>query len=130
MNKKANLEKIFSVSFGIIFLSIIIFLFIYNLNYMLTSGEEEIIIDEKWIKRNGDNEKYLISSLDNQVFEITDSIYYWRFDSSNMYNYIKEGDKCFIKTQGFRFPLMSDYKNIIGADCNILVNIEDKNDKR
>ncbi len=89
----------------------------YSLGYALTIGEEAITIKEKWRKSSGDDDKYLVSSEDGQVFQITDTIIKWRFDGSNLYADLDEGDNCYILTQGWRFPLFSDYKNILEANC-------------
>lgn len=89
----------------------------YPMMYAFTTGEETITIKDKWVKYQGDSAKYLVSSEDGQVFQITDSIVNIRFDSSNLYAQLDKGDVCLIKTQGWRFPLFSDYKNIIEADC-------------
>ena len=110
MNKKANTGII-------IFLALITLIILvgigYSLGYALTVGEETITIKEKWVKYSGDDAKYLISSEDGQVFQITDSILKWRFDSSNLYAYLEQGETYNIDTQGWRFGFLSSYKNII-----------------
>ena len=88
----------------------------YPLSYAFTSGTETITVKEKWIKYQGNDAKYLISSGNGQVFEITDSIIRWRFDSSNLYADLDEGKTYDIKTQGWRFAIMSDYKNILEVE--------------
>lgn len=88
----------------------------YNLIYALTSGTETITIKEKWVKYKGEDAKYLISSEDGQVFQITDSFVKWRFDSSNLYAELEEKKTYEIETQGWRFGFLSDYKNIIKAN--------------
>jgi len=106
--------------FGAIIFIIILLLFlawpVYKLIYAFMTGEETITIDEKWVKYKGNDAKYLISSEDEQVFQITDSIIKWRWDSSNLYARLDEGKTYEIKTQGFRFPLFSDYKNILEVE--------------
>lgn len=89
----------------------------YSITYALNTGHETITIEEKWEKIDGGTSKYLVSSTNGQVFQITDTILMWRFDSSNMYASIKEGNTCNIKTQGWRLPILSDYKNILEIDC-------------
>jgi len=91
--------------------------FIYSVVYAFTINYETIIIEDKWTKYKGQDAKYLVSSTDGQVFEITDSWTQWRFDSSNTYAKLKQNQTCSIKTQGFRFGFFSDYKNIIHANC-------------
>lgn len=114
MNKKGEfLEVLGILVFGLLFFGAIG----YSLTYALISGQENIIIKEKWTKFSGQDAKYLVSSEDGQVFEISDSYIKMRFDSSNLYANIEEGQKCNIKTQGWRFGLFSSYKNILKADC-------------
>ena len=88
----------------------------YPITYALTSGEEIIIVKDKWVKYHGSDAKYLVSSEDGQVFEITDSIIRWRFDSSNLYADIDVDNSYDISYQGWRFAIMSDYKNILKAE--------------
>lgn len=116
METKANtyVIRLFLILFLILILSIVG----YSLGYALTTGEETITIKEKWRKSSGDDDKYLVSAEDGQVFQITDSFIKWRFDSSNLYAELDEGDTCAILTQGWRFPLFSDYKNILEASCD------------
>ncbi len=113
MNKKEDLMD------GVYFLVLVLVVLavfsgiIYSLVYATASGNEEITVKDKWTKHKGSTAKYLISSMDGQIFEISDSWLYWRFDDSNMYANIESGMTCEIQTQGFRFGFMSDYKNII-----------------
>lgn len=97
----------------LIALIIITLVIAYPLLYALTSGEETITVKEKWVKYNGNNAKYLVSSTNDQVFQITDSFVRIRFDSSNLYASLDEGECYVVKTQGWRFSFLSDYKNII-----------------
>ena len=115
MNKKAW----FGWVFLLFFIAFLIFIATvgYGLLYAFAEGSETITINEKWVKYSGDDAKYLVGSEDGQVFQITDTIIKLRFDSSNLYARIKEGQTCLIRTQGWRFPLFSDYKNILEADC-------------
>lgn len=114
-NKGEFFEVLMVLVVGLLFISWIG----YSITYALTSGQENIVIKEKWTKFSGQDAKYLISSEDGQVFEISDSYIKMRFDSSNLYSNIEEGQKCNIKTQGWRFGLFSDYKNILKANCVI-----------
>ena len=99
---------------GILLIIVIAVLLItYPVSYAFTSGEETITVKDKWVKYHGSDAKYLVSSEDGQVFEITDSIIRWRFDSSNLYADIDVGNSYDISYQGWRFAFMSDYKNII-----------------
>ena len=115
MNKKGLLGLI-----TIALICLVIFVVcvtVYSLSYSLTMGEETITIKEKWVKYQGGGAKYLTSSENGQVFQITDSILKWRWDSSDLYASLEENQNCNIKTQGWRFSFFSDYKNILEAEC-------------
>jgi len=104
---------------GLVFLLIAILVILpitYSLTYAFTTGSETITIKEKWVKYSGEDAKYLVSSEDGQVFQITDTYIKLRFDSSNLYAEIDEGETYNVKTQGWRFGLLSDYKNILSID--------------
>lgn len=109
MNKKGFLIGFIVVVIILLAVSTIV----YNVAYAFASGTEEITVKEKWIKYKGDDAKYLVSSEDGQVFEVSDSWIKWRFDSSNLYANIDEGETYNIKTQGWRLAFLSDYKNIL-----------------
>lgn len=108
MNKKGLVGLVFLI-IAVIGISVVI----YHLAYAFTTGTGTITVDEKWVKYSGDDAKYLVSSEDGQVFQITDTIIKLRFDSSNLYAEIDEGSTYDILYQGWRFALLSDYKNIL-----------------
>jgi len=118
MNKKGSLDMLVGI-IAIVSLVVLILIGIgYQILYAVTTGSETITIDEKWQKSVGDDgQKYLVSSTDGEVFEITDTFIKMRFDSSDLYAKLKHGQTCKIITQGWRFPFFSDYKNILEADC-------------
>ena len=66
--------------------------------------------------RMSDKNKYLVYTFDrsgeSRVFEITDSVLKWRFDSSDDYNRIEVGKTYRFTTGGYRIPILSMYPNI------------------
>ena len=64
--------------------------------------------------------KYLIYTIDDngivRVFENTDSIPHKKFNSSDIYARIQIGKVYTLRTVGFRLPVFSMYKNIIGVE--------------
>lgn len=106
MNKKGLIGILLVVVVAVLIMT-------YPISYALTSGEETITVKDKWVKYHGNDAKYLVISEDGQVFEVSDSIIRWRFDSSNLYADIDIGNTYDIKTQGWRFAILSDYKNIL-----------------
>ena len=72
-------------------------------------------VEDKAIKRYGDDDKYLVYT-DNGTYEITDSLVYWRWDSSDLYGKIKVGETYEAKVYGWRIPIFSSYKNIVSIE--------------
>ena len=54
---------------------------------------------------------YLIFT-DKGVFKITDQLFFGKFNSSDIYGFIKKDSTYIIKTYGKRIPLFSMYPNI------------------
>ena len=117
MNKKGWVGLFFAILVILVVVLAIVGGIAYYVMYSITIGEETITIKEKWVKYQGDDAKYLISSENGQVFQITDTLIKWRWDGSNLYASLEEGQTCRIKTQGWRFGFFSDYKNILEAYC-------------
>lgn len=59
--------------------------------------------------------KYLIFA-DAGVFENTDTLLHFKFNSSDIYNQMKEGEAYNVTTYGWRVPFLSMYPNIIKID--------------
>lgn len=116
INKKAQFDSIKIIVFFIIIAGILIYL-IYNVAYVLSQGDDQLTVKEKWVKYQGRDAKYLVSSTAGEVYEISDSWIFWRWNSSDLYAYLEPGMNCKIHYQGFRFPFMSDYKNILKVEC-------------
>ena len=95
---------------------IIIFLIgsvVYGIALRGTVESHEITINEKWIKYNGNDAKYLISDTSGDVYSIEDSIWFLTFDASDRYTQIKIGETYNTRTIGWRIKPLSWYKNII-----------------
>lgn len=87
------------------------------------SSEVECVVKDKWVKKNGDTDKYLVSC-DDEVYQITDNLFYGKFNSSDIYAELQVGKKYRLQVSGFRFGLTSSYKNI-----NEITLIEDGENK-
>lgn len=68
-------------------------------------------IEDKWTKRKNETDIYLVSCGD-KVYKISDLLFKWKFDSSDIYSKLKVGKTYEITTTGFRIPLISEYQNI------------------
>ena len=98
---------------------VILFLVIIQIGivslYYSSEEEIEMTITEKWIKGIDDGQKYLFSD-GNEVFENTDSIYIWKWNSSDFWVGIKEGHTYRIKIIGWRIPILSWYRNVVSYE--------------
>lgn len=71
---------------------------------------------ERVTYRSGDDthSKYLVYS-EGETFEITDTWSYMRFNSSDLYGRIHQGETYRMRVYGWRIPFFSSYRNIIEA---------------
>lgn len=80
----------------------------------------EITVNEKervtQSTAEGVDSKYLIYT-DEEVLENTDSVWYWKFNSSDYYGSLKEGETYKARVYGFRIPFLSWYRNIIELEA-------------
>lgn len=61
------------------------------------------------------NDTYLVYT-DKGTFEMTDSLAFLRFSTSDEWGKVKENTKYNIKATGWRLPLFSMYENIISIE--------------
>ena len=78
-----------------------------------TEQERTITINEKWTKYKNEDQKYLVSDTNGNVYQITDSLWYWTFDASNRYAKITPSQTYNVTLIGWRIPFISFYQNII-----------------
>ena len=107
--RKANMELIVSLVI-IIVLSLSKGFYTYG-----TSDEAVVTIEKSEMVLSKDKGKYLIFTKKSGVFENTDSWFRLKFDSSDMYNLLKEGKTYKIKYYGWRIGFFSMYPNIYDA---------------
>ena len=98
-------------------LAIIALIILWNFNektYTITITDKDRIT-----QRSGDTvtSKYLVFGEDEDgnslVFENTDALLRWKFNSSNIQGSLKIGKMYDITVVGFRIPIFSAYENII-----------------
>ena len=66
---------------------------------------------ERIVTKSGSS-KYLIFCK-NKVLENTDSLLYWKWNSSDMYNNLDKGKNYKLAVYGLRIPILSMYQNVI-----------------
>lgn len=99
----------------IIAITIAIILLIIPIAERASETTVTFTVEDKAIKRYSDDDKYLVYT-DNGTYEITDSLVYWRWDSSDLYGKIKVGETYEAKVYGWRIPIFSSYKNIVSVE--------------
>lgn len=89
---------------------------VYAVAYSQSDVAATITVDAKDIKYHENDAKYLISSSTGEVFEITDTMVFWRYDSSDLYFNMKEGHTYKCTVAGWRIPFFTMYRNILTAE--------------
>ena len=56
--------------------------------------------------------KYLVYT-STGVYENTDSLWYWKWNSADVYNDLEIGETYEVKVYGFRVPFLSWFRNIV-----------------
>lgn len=80
----------------------------------------EITVKDKYIKRSGETDLYLVVSNSGDTYKIEDLLWKGKFNSTDLYNQLDVGNKYKITVTGVRLQYFSMYKNI-----NKIEKIED-----
>jgi hypothetical protein len=88
----------------------------YPIAKYLTVETIEIKVQKTERITDGDESRYLIYTED-ETFENTDTILFWKFDSSDVYGHMKEGEIYRVKVTGWRWKITSSYRNILSVDA-------------
>lgn len=81
-----------------------------------TQESVEFTVKRQEVFYKDDSAKYLIFT-DVEVFENTDSLFAWKFDSSDLQSQLEAGKRCKAIVTGVRIPFLSSYRNILEANC-------------
>lgn len=82
-----------------------------------TVENRSFTVDDKWTKRNGESDLYLISTTNGDVLQNSDSLFHGKWNSSDIYARIQPGDRCTARTAGLRMQFFSAYPNILEVNC-------------
>ena len=95
---------------------VITLLFGYQTMYYLSSETIEITIKDKERITTGNAQnlesKFLVYTT-TEVFENTDSLLYFKFNSSDFQNNLEVGKTYKVRVAGWRIPFFSMYRNIV-----------------
>ena len=115
---KLNKKGEWGIIGGIIVILFILVALGYDFIYSITYSDTTIKVKDKWVDVQNKEGKYLIGTESGEVFIIQDTLINMRYDSSTLYNKISVGQTCKIHTNGWRLPILSDYRNILTAECS------------
>lgn len=79
------------------------------ISYMNTE-EQVILVTDKYVK--GEQGRYFVIDENGNAYIVKDLIFKGKFNSTDIYNQIKIGEKYKIETTGYRIRFLSQYKNI------------------
>ena len=103
----------------LIFILVFVFALCFGSAYIKVANQQTytVTVQSKDIKTVSNTGKFLVFCTDittgeSRVFEVTDSLFKWRFDSADTYNMIREGETYKFTTGGYRIPFLSMYPNI------------------
>jgi hypothetical protein len=65
----------------------------------------------------GISSKFLVYT-DGEVFENTDSLWYWKWDSADVQNELEVGQTYTVKVYGWRVPFLSMFRNVVEVNNN------------
>ena len=91
-----------------------------------TQTEVQFTVDhrERVISRNSEGKttaRFMIWGETEQgieVFQNTDSLLSFKFNSADLYGRMREGAECVAKVNGFRVPFLSMNRNILAVECD------------
>lgn len=93
---------------------------IWTCSLSFNDTQYTVTITDKERINNGDGSKYLVYCEDNDgnslVFENTDCVLRWKWNSSNVQGALKVGNRYTITVVGARIPIFSLYQNIISIE--------------
>lgn len=104
-----------NIKVAILLISLFAIIVGYPVAYTTSSEMVTFTVDEKFIKRHNESDRYLVSTTDGDVLENTDSVIFFKWNSSNIYAKLKKRHRYHAKVAGWRWPILSMKRNIISV---------------
>lgn len=115
-----KLKTILVVTGLLIAVGMLLVAFSRPFNKVSNRREITATVTDKEVKNKKEDSKYLVYTKDEngeiQVFEITDALFAWQFDSSDIYAGIEIGKTYLFDVGGSRNKFFSWYPNIYGYE--------------
>lgn len=110
---KKNYDFFSQKNMIIFFVVILLMVVIYSYSTQFT--KKITIKNLTYFRSSSKNSHNLISDENNNIYEISNSIWYMFFTSAELYSSLKDNETYIIKGYGLRIPLLGFYPIIIKA---------------
>lgn len=97
-----------------LFLGILCGIIIFNIVYLFSQETITVQVTDKERIVTSDSSYYLVFCV-GEVFQNSDSMLFFKFNSSDIQGKLERGKTYKIKVIGFRVPFLSMYRNILGV---------------
>jgi hypothetical protein len=77
-----------------------------------TYFEKSVTVKDKYVRVVDGRSLYMISDVDNQIYRIGKSIWYWKFDNAETWVSLNPNKKYNIKGYGWRIPFLHLFPNV------------------
>lgn len=103
--------------FGCLGLIAVFVLFGMVIKWVITGDHEAVTDTVVRVERvhDGASSRYMVYG-EAEVYQNTDSVFFGKFNSSDLYRDIKEGHSYRFEVVGWRVPFLSWYRNIIKVE--------------
>jgi hypothetical protein len=105
--------------FGLVLTLVILAVVVIGTAPYWTHGSKVVTVTGVTTKRmehsGKDQDVYLVFT-DDQTYRNSDTLYFFKFNSSDVQGKLIQGGRFRIEYYGFRVPVLSKYKNIIKAE--------------
>lgn len=99
--------------------AVVVFVLALGFQYWLSYGTEKTetirVVGKERIAEGNDG-KWVVYGADDQTYENTDAWFHNKSDSTNLQRKLVVGQTYKCKVNGFRFTLISSYKNILSCE--------------
>jgi len=97
-------------------IAVVIGLLFFGVAYKNSDGPATFTVKSKERVAGGDSSHYLIWTHEGEVFQVDDTIWFGRWDSSDLYGQLEVDQKYSGTVAGWRVPILSWYRNILEVE--------------
>ena len=96
---------------------------LYIIYSLITKFRKRIIVNDKFDMRQIDTNdgSFLVSDMDNNVYKISSSFWYFRWNLTETWSKIRKGEIYDIEYYGFRSGFLNMYPIITRVECVMMV---------